>query len=160
MNCGEAAPVRTRQWSSWAPRASGTTSCTWCETSMTASSEPWQTDTEPWCPERRRSKKALSLEARLQYIREKRQKGENVEWVSLVGVWLPPGSRRWKTEFLWTVSGRTLWSPSGAAVSDDGRARWDMDSSSGIAFKDKKHKQLQIRQKQVIKASLCNPHIV
>lgn len=37
--------------------------------------------------------------------------------------------------FLWTVSGRTLWSQSGVEVSDDGRARWDMDSSSGIAFR-------------------------
>lgn len=48
---------------------------------------------------------------------------------------LPPGSRRWKRVFLWTVSGRTLWSQSGAAVSDDGRARWDTGSSSGIALR-------------------------
>lgn len=53
-----------------------------------------------------------------------------------VCVWLlPPGSRRWKRVFLWTVSGRTLWSQSGAVVSDDGRARWDTDSSSGIALR-------------------------
>lgn len=51
--CGdEPTPVQTHRWWSWAPRASGTTSCTWCETSRTVSSEPLQTDTEPWYPER------------------------------------------------------------------------------------------------------------
>lgn len=38
--------------------------------------------------------------------------------------------------FLWTVSGRTLWSQSDVAGSDDGRARWDTDSSSDIAFRE------------------------
>lgn len=124
-------PVQTRQWSSWAPRASGTTSCTLYETSMTVSSEPWQIDTEPWCPESRKSNKPLSLKTSL--IKDGEGKAEQKRTKCV----LPPGSRRWRTESLLRVSGKTLWSQNGVVVCGDGRARLDMGSSSGIAFSEK-----------------------
>ena len=43
-------PVQTRRWWPWAPRVFGTTSCTWCETSSSASWAPSRLNTVPSCP--------------------------------------------------------------------------------------------------------------